>query len=122
MPGMRVLDAYVYSSCRPLLPLKVDHQLTLAGIEGATLVADPEILDFLCGYAGAAEVADRWKHPRYLTRRGKFHTQKYPYPWLPSIPVIAPQYGCVTRSRRTFPRDDPSPPHAPVRRADGHGH
>jgi uncharacterized protein len=119
---MRVLDAHVYSGCLHLLPLKVDHQLTLAGIEGATLVADPETLDFLCGYAGTAEVADRWKHPRYLTRRGNFHTQKYPYPWLPSIPVIAPPYGCVTRSRRNFACDDPSLLYAPVRRVDGHEH
>jgi hypothetical protein len=119
---MRVLDAHVYSGCFHLLPLRVDHQLTLAGIEGATLVADPETLDFLCGHVGTAEVADRWKHPRYLTRRGNFHTQKYPYPWLPSIPVTAPPYGRVTRGCRAFACDDPGLPGAPVRRADGREH
>ena len=61
---------------------------------------------------------------RYIMqgRRGNFHTQKYPYPWLPSIPVIALQYGDVTRSRRASACDDPSPPYDPVRRVDGHEH
>jgi hypothetical protein len=99
MPGMRVIDAYVHIGCHHLPPLKVYHQLTLAGIEGATLLADPENLGLPCGYSCASEVADRWRHPRYLTRRGNLHCQKCPYPWLPAIPATPFQHGCVSRSR-----------------------
>ena len=109
MPGMRVLDAHVHIGCHHLPPLKVYHQLTLAGIEGATLLADPENLDLPCGPPCASEVADRWRHPRHLTRRGNFHRQKYPHPWLPPIPATPLQHGCVSKSRRFSACDDPSP-------------
>jgi hypothetical protein len=109
MPGMRVLDAHVHIGCHHLPPLKVHHQLTLAGIEGATLLADPENLDLLCGYPCASEVADRWRHPRYLTRRGNLHRQKCPHPWLPPIPATLLHHGCVSRSHRFSPFDDLSP-------------
>ena len=66
MPGMRVLDAHVYIGCHHLPPLKVHYQLTLAGIEGATLLADPENVDLPCGCSCTLEVTDRWRHPRYL--------------------------------------------------------
>jgi hypothetical protein len=109
MPGMRVLDAHVHIGCHHLPPLKVYHQLTLAGIEGATLLADPENLDLPRGPSCASEVADRWRHPRYLTRRGNFHSQKYPHPWLLPIPATPLQHGCVSKSRRFSACDDPSP-------------
>jgi hypothetical protein len=119
MPGMRVLDAHVHIGCHHLPPLKVYHQLTLAGIEGATFLADPENLDLLCGSPCASEVADRWGHPRYLTRRGNFHTQKYPYPWLPPIPATPLPHGCVSRSRRFSACDDSSPQYDVSLSADG---
>jgi hypothetical protein len=109
MPGMRVLDAHVHIGCRHLLALKVHHQLTLVGIEGATLVADPENLDLPCSYPGASEVADCWRHPRYLTRRGNFHHQKCPYPWLAPIPATPIYQGCVSRSHQFSPCDALSP-------------
>ena len=109
MPGMRVFDAHVHIGCYHLPPLKVYHQLTLAGIEGATLLADPETLGLPCGYSCASEVADRWRHPRYLTKRGNCHSQKYPYPWLLPIPAIPLQHGCVSKSRRFSACDDLSP-------------
>ena len=109
MPGMRVLDAHVHIGCHHLPPLKVYHQLTLAGIEGATLLADPENLDLPRGPSCASEVADRWRHPRYLTRRGHFHSQKYPHPWLLPIPATPPQHGCVSKRCRFSACDDPSP-------------
>jgi hypothetical protein len=119
MPGMRVLDAHVHIGCHHLPPLKVHHQLTLAGIEGATLLADPETFGLPCGYACAAEAADRWRHPRYLTRRGNFYSQKYPHPWLPPIPALPLQHGCVSRSRRFSACDDPSPQYDLSLVADG---
>jgi hypothetical protein len=103
MPGMRVLDVHVYIGCRRLLALKVHQQLTLAGIERATIVADPKNLDLPCSYPGAAEVPDRWRHSRYLTRRGNFHSQKYPHPWLAPIPATPMQQGCVRRSHQLSP-------------------
>jgi hypothetical protein len=106
---MRVLDAHVHIGCHHLPPLKVHHQLTLAGIEGATFLADPENLHLPCGYSCTSEVADRWRHPRYLTRRGNLHRQKYPHPWLPPIPATPLQHGCVSRSHRFSPYDDLSP-------------
>ena len=109
IPGMRVLDAHVHIGCRHLLPLKVHHQLTLAGIEGATLVADPENLDLPCSYPGASEVADRWRHPRYLPRRGNFHRQKCPHPWLAPIPATPVNQGCLRRSHQLSPCDDLNP-------------
>jgi len=104
-----VFDAHVHIGCYHLPPLKVYHQLTLAGIEGATLLADPETLGLPCGYSCASEVADRWRHPRYLTKRGNCHSQKYPYPWLLPIPAIPLQHGCVSKSRRFSACDDLSP-------------
>jgi hypothetical protein len=122
MPGMRVLDAHVYIGCLHLLPLKVYHQLTLAGIEGATSVADPENLDLPCSYSCTSEVADRWRHPRYLTRRGNIHSQKCSHPWLPSIPALSPRYGYVPRSRRISACDDLSPQYDLSLLADGNEH
>ena len=122
MPGMRVLDARVRIGCHHLPPLKVYHQLTLAGIEGATLLADPETIDLPYGYPCALEVADRRRHPRYLTRRGNFYSQKYPHPWLPPIPALPLQHGCVSRSRRFSACDDLSPQYDFSLVADGNEH
>lgn len=106
MPGTRVLDAHVYIGCHHLLALKVRHQLTLAGIERATFGADPKNLDLPCSYPGAAEVADRWRHPRYLTRRGNFHSQKYPHPRLAPIPAPPRHQGCVSKISQLPPCDN----------------
>ena len=106
MPGIRVLDAHVHIGCHHLPSLKVHHQLTLAGIEGAMLVAGPETLDLPYSYPGAAEVADCWRHPRYLTRRGNFHSQKCSHPWLAPIPATPTHLGCVSRSHQLRPCDD----------------
>ena len=119
MPGMRVLDAHVHIGCHHLPALKVHYQLTLAGIEGATLLADPENLDLPCSYPGALEVADRWRHPRYLTRRGNLRNQKCPHPWLPQIPAIPLSHGCVSRSHRFSSCDDLSPKDDLLLVADG---
>jgi hypothetical protein len=98
MPDIRVLDAHVYIGGHHLPPLKVHHQLTLAGIEGRTLVARPENLDLRWGDVRSSKVADRWRHPRYLTRRGNLHSQKCPHPWLPPIPATSLRHGAVNRS------------------------
>jgi hypothetical protein len=120
MPGMRVLDAHVDIGGHYLVALKVRHQLTLAGIEGVTLGADPENLDLPCSYPGAAEVADRWRHPRYLTRRGNFHKQKSPHPWLAPIPTTPMHQGCVGRSYQLSPCDDLDPNDDALLLADGY--
>ena len=109
MPGMRVLDAHVHIGCHHLPSLKVHHQLTLAGIEGATLLADPENLGLPCVCSRASEVADRWRLPRYLSRRGNFYSQKYSHPWFPSIPATPLQHKCGRKSRRFSACDDLSP-------------
>jgi hypothetical protein len=119
MPGIRVLDAHVHIGCHHLVALKVHHQLTLAGIAGATFLADPENLDLLCSYACTSEVADPWRHPRYLTRRGNLHSQKCPLPWLPPIPATPLHRGCLSRSHPFSPCDDLSPKHEPWLSADG---
>jgi hypothetical protein len=119
MPGMRVFDAHVHIGCHHLPPLKVHYHLTRAGIEGATLLADPENVDLLCGYPRASEVADRWRHPRYLSRRGNFHNLKYPYPWFPPIPAPPLQHRCGSMSRRFSACDDLSPQHDLSLVADG---
>lgn len=119
MPGMRVLDAHVCIGCRHLPALKVYHQLTLTGIEGAMLVAGPETLDLPYSYPGTAEVADCWRHPRYLTRRGNFHSQKCSHPWLAPIPATPTHLGCVSRSHQLPPCDDLDPNDAVLMLADG---
>jgi hypothetical protein len=119
MPGMRVLDAHVYIGCRHLRALKVHHQLTLAGIDRATLVADPENLDLLYSYPGAAEVANHWGHPRYLTRRGNFRSQKCSHPWLAPIPAAPMPRGCVSSSQHLSPCNDLVPTYDVLLLADG---
>jgi hypothetical protein len=111
MPGMRVLDAHVHIGCHHLPPMKVHHQLTLAGIEGATLLADPENLGLPCDYPCASEVADRWRLPRYLSRRGNYHSQKSAHPSLPSILAPPLQHRSDRKSRRFSACDDLSPQH-----------
>jgi hypothetical protein len=111
MPGMRVLDAHVYSGCHHLPPMKVHHQLTLAGIEGATFLADPERLGLRGVDPYPMEVADRWRRPRYLSRRGNFHSQRSFHPPLPSIPAIPPQSRCHRQYHRLSACDDLSPQH-----------
>ena len=122
MPGMRVLDAHVHIGCHHLPSLKVHHQLTLAGIEGATLLADPENLGLPCVCSRASEVADRWRLPRYLSRRGNFHSQKYFHPCFPSIPATSLQHKCGNKSRRFSACDDLSPQYAFSLVADGNEH
>jgi hypothetical protein len=122
MPGMRVLDAYVYIGCHHLPVLKVHYQLTLAGIEGATLLADPENIHLPCVFFCASEVADRWRLPRYLSRRGNFHSQKYSHPWFPLIPATLLQHACRSRSHRLSACDDLSPQYDFSLVADGNEH
>jgi hypothetical protein len=100
MPGMRVLDAYVYIGCYHLPPLKVHRQLTPAGIEGGRLVANPEKVDLPYGMPRILEVADQWECPRYLTRRGSRHIRKCP---APLIPATTRHHGCVCKGRRFSP-------------------
>jgi len=120
MPGMRVLDAHVCIGCRHLPALKVHHQLTLAGIEGATLLADPENFGLPCVMPCASEVADRWRLPRYLSRRGNFHSQKSSHPSFPSIPATPLQHNRRdSKSRRFSACDDLSPQHDFSLVADG---
>jgi hypothetical protein len=109
MPGMRVLDAHLYIGCHHLAALKVHHQLNLAGIEGARLLADPENTDLPCGYPRASEVADCWGCPRYLTRRGSLHVQQCHYSWIPPIPAPPLPLRCVSNGHRFSPCDDLSP-------------
>jgi len=119
MPGMRVLDAHVHIGCHHLPSLKVHHQLTLAGIEGATLLADPENLGLPCVCSHASEVADRWRLPRYLSRRGNFHSQKSSHPSFPLIPATPLHHRCDSKSRRFSACDDLSPQHQFPLVADG---
>jgi hypothetical protein len=116
---MRVIDAYGHSGCHHLPPLQVHHQLTLTGIGGPTCLVDPENLDLPCGRRCTSEVADRWRRPRYLTRRGTLHSQQYPYPWLPPIPAIPLHLGCISRSHRFSPCDALSSKSARSLLADG---
>jgi hypothetical protein len=122
MPGMRVLDAHVHIGCHRLPSMKVHSQLTLAGIEGATLLADPENLDLLWVFPCTSEVADRWRLPRYLSGRGNFHSQKSSHPWFPSIPVTPLQHECRSRSCRFSACDDLSPQYDFSLVADGNEH
>jgi hypothetical protein len=119
MPGMRVLDAHVHIGCHHLPSLKVHHQLTLAGIEGATLLGDPENIDLPCVYPCTSAVADRWRLPWYLSRRGNFYRQKSSHPWFPSIPATPLQHQCGHKSRRFSACDDLSPQHGLSLVADG---
>jgi hypothetical protein len=109
MPGIRVLDAHVHIGGHHLPAPKVHYPLTLAGIEGRTLHTAPENLDLPCGYVCTSEVADRWRHPRYLTRRGNLHSQKCSHPRLPPIPATPRRPRGVSRSHRFLPCDDLSP-------------
>jgi hypothetical protein len=116
---MRVFDAHVHIGCQHLPPVKVYHQLTLTGIAGATLLADPENIDLPCGYPCASEVADRWRHLRHLTTRGNLRSQKRSHPWLLAIPATPFHDGCVSRSRRFSPYDDLRPRYELSLLADG---
>jgi hypothetical protein len=109
MPGMRVIDAHVHFGCYHLPPLKVHHQLTLAGIEGATRLAGREDRGPACGFTPMSGVNGRWQHPRYLTKRGNLHIQKRPYPWRPTIPAPSLHDGGASRHRRSSPCDDLCP-------------
>jgi hypothetical protein len=109
MPGRRVIDAQVHIGCHHLAPLKVHHQLTLAGIEGATCLAGREDLGPPCGSTPMSGLHDRWRHPRYLTKRGNLHIRKRPYPWPPTIPAPPLHDGGVSRNRRFSPCDDLCP-------------
>src|SRR5512146_383343 len=122
MPGMRVLDAHVHIGCHHLPALKVHHQLTLAGIEGATLLADPENLVLPSRSPCVLEVADRWRLPRYLTRRGNLPNQKCPHPWLPPIPATPMHRRCVSRSQRFSPCNAFIPNSEPVLLVNGNEH
>jgi hypothetical protein len=106
---MRVIDAQVHFGCHHLPPLKVQHQLTLAGIEGARCLANPENLGLPSGPTSLSGVNDRWRHPRYLTGRGNLHIPKCPYPWPPTIPATSLHDGVVSRNRRFSPCDDLCP-------------
>jgi hypothetical protein len=106
---MRVLDAHLNIGCHHLSPLKVHHQLTLAGIEGARLLANFENVDLPCGIPRVSEVADWWGCPRYLTRRGSLHIQKCPAPLIPATTL---HHGCVRQGHRFSPCDDLSPRYA----------
>jgi hypothetical protein len=119
MSGMRVIDAHVYIGCRHFPPLKMYHHLTMAGIAGAMFLAGPENRDLPCGSTGTSGVNDRWRHPRYLTRRGTLHSQQYPYSWLPPIPATPLHLGCISRSHRFSPCDALSSKSARSLLADG---
>jgi hypothetical protein len=120
MPGMRVLDAQVHIGCHHLPPMKVHHQLTLAGIEGATLEADPENLSLPWVDPCMLEVGDRWRLPRYLSRRENFHSQKYTHPVFPLIPAVLLQHRRDRKSCCVSACDDFSPPHDFLLEADRH--
>jgi hypothetical protein len=109
MPGMRVLDAHVHIGCHHLPPMKVHYQLTLAGIEGATFLADPEKSGLRGAQFYTVEVTDRWRRPRYLSRRGNFHSQRPSHPSSSSVPATPPQYRCIRQNRRFPACDDLSP-------------
>jgi hypothetical protein len=119
MSGMRVIDAHLYVGCRHFQPLKVHHQPTLAGIEGATFLTGPEHRDLPGGSTGLSEVNDGWRHTRYLTRRGILQLQEYPNPWLPTIPATPLHHGGVCRHRSFLPCDDVRPKYGSSLVADG---
>lgn len=119
MSGMRVIDAHVYIGCRHFPPLKMYHHLTMAGIAGAMFLAGPENRDLPCGSTGTSGVNDRWRHPRYLTRKGILHNQEYPYPWLPTIPATPLRHGGVSKNRWFSPCDDVRPKYDGLLVADG---
>jgi hypothetical protein len=117
-----VLDAHVYIGGHHLPVPKVCGLLTLAGIEGATLLADPENVYLPCVFSHALEVADRWRLPRYLSRRGNFHHQKSSHPWFPLIPATPLQHPCPSLSCRFSACDDLSPQYDFSLVADGNEH
>jgi hypothetical protein len=114
-----VLDAHLYIGGHHLPALKVYHQLTLAGINGARLLADSDNVDLPCGYACASEAISYGRCPRYLTRKGNLHIQKCLSPWLPPIPVAPLHHGCVSKEHRFSPCDDLSPRYDRSLLADG---
>jgi hypothetical protein len=116
MPGMRVLDAHVHIGCHHLPSMKVHYQLTLAGIEGATLLADPENLGLPCVFPCTSEVADRLLgtvKERKLSQPEVFH------PWFPDPCTL--QHKCRSRSRRFSACDDLSHSMISSLVADGNG-
>jgi len=104
--GANVIDARAYTGCRHLVPLKVYHRLTVAGIDGATFPGDPELLNLPWGSTSMVEGDDCWRHPQHLSRRGGFHVRRYTYPWLPAIPVTPLHDGRVSRSCWSSPYPD----------------
>lgn len=106
VPGMDVIDAHAYHGCHHLVPLIAHQQLAVAGIDGATFLGDPEILDLPWGLANMLEVDDHRRHPRYLTRKGNLCIRRCPYPWLPTVPVTPLYNGGVSRSRQFAPCAD----------------
>jgi hypothetical protein len=103
MPGIRVIDAHGYIGCHCLLPLKVHHQLTLAGIEGVTFRTSTEKSDLPCAGTNRLEVDDYRRRPRYLTRKGNLRIQKCPCSWLPTIPATVLHDGGVGKNPDSHP-------------------
>jgi hypothetical protein len=101
-----VNDTRVHGGYHHLALLKVRHQLTVAGIDGATLLGDPEVRNLAWGPTSMVEGDGRWRHPRYLSRRGGFHVRRYLCPWPPTIPVTPFHNGRASRSCQFSPDPD----------------
>ena len=101
-----VNDTRVHGGYHHLALLKVRHQLTVAGIDGATFLGDPEVRNLAWGPTSMVEGDGRWRRPRYLSRRGGFHVRRYLCPWPPTIPVTPFHDGRSSRSCQFSPYPD----------------
>ncbi len=116
MPGMRVSDAYVYNGCHHLPAVKLHQRPTLAGIEGTTILTDPENLDLSCGHRTALEVAARRGSPLCLRKSGTPQGRAPRPPSPPSVPALAHCHPRLSKPDRFLrrgafdPRPDVLPP------------
>src|SRR6266511_584562 len=111
MPGMCVSDAYVYHGCHHLPAVKLHQRPTLAGIEGTTILTDPENLDLSCGHRKALELAARRGSPLCLSKRGTLQGRVPRSPSPPSVPALAHCHPRLSKPDRLLRRGafDPRP-------------
>jgi hypothetical protein len=119
---MDVVDAFMPDGCHHLVPQMVPHQLTVAGIDGATSPREPEMRHLPGVSVPVMEVDDRWSQPRYHTRRGILHVQRCFDPGLPTIPVPFPRHGGGRRSHLCSACVEAGPAFDPWSMAHDSGH
>jgi hypothetical protein len=100
---------------------KVRHHLLPAGIEGTTILTNPQQSSLLCDQGFALGAAHRRRDPLYLRRRGALARGTCLSHQLPSIPAL-PQHDQVpTQPCRFFPRHMLNGTHDPMLPVEGDG-